>query len=141
MIAVDTHILVYAHREEMPLHKKALSRLRQMSESAETWALPIFCITEFLRVVTHPKLFDPPTTIRIGISAIDGLIATPNLSILRPGKSFWRILMEIAQETNIQGNLIYDAQIAAVCMEHGVNIILTEDRHFSRFDSIIRHTL
>ena len=64
MIAIDTNILVYAHREELPLHRKARARLVGLAEGFEPWALPVFCLGEFLRVVTHPKVFDPPSTLR-----------------------------------------------------------------------------
>jgi len=64
VIAVDTNILVYAHREELALHQRARTALQQMAEDVEPWVLPVFCVAEFLRVVTHPRLFDPPSTIK-----------------------------------------------------------------------------
>ena len=98
MIAVDTNILVYAHREELPLHRKALARLVELAESPLPWGLPVFCIAEFLRVVTHPKLFDPPSAIEDGLEAIAGLVKSPSLALLNPGAIYWNILEEIIRQ-------------------------------------------
>ena len=141
MIAVDTNILVYAHREELPLHRKALARLVELAESPFPWGLPVFCIAEFLRVVTHPKLFDPPSAIEDGLAAIAGLVKSPSLALLNPGAMYWNILEEIIRQSRVKGNLLYDAQIVAVCRENGVNDILSEDRDFSRFTGVNLHTL
>ena len=63
MIAVDTNILIYAHRGETELHGTAASRLVALAEGAERWALPVFCVTEFMRVVMHRRVFNPPSTV------------------------------------------------------------------------------
>lgn len=141
MIAVDTNILVYAHREELPLHEKAKAKIIELAESPEPWALPVFCITEFIRVVTHPKLFDPPSGLPDVLDAIGSLLESPSLIILNPGENFWTMLNEIAKKANTRGNLLFDAQIAAVCKEHGIKDLLSEDRDFARFDCIILHSL
>lgn len=141
MIAIDTNILVYAHREELALHRKALSRLVGLAEGLEPWALPVFCIGEFLRVVTHPKLFNPPSTLRRAILAIGNLLESPSVVILNPAENFWPILTEIARIADAKGNILFDAQIVAVCREHGVREILSEDRDFSRFEGVTLHTL
>jgi toxin-antitoxin system PIN domain toxin len=141
MIAIDTNILVYAHREELPLHRKARARLVRLAEGLEPWALPVFCIGEFLRVVTHPKLFDPPSTLHQAVQALGNLLESPSVVLLNPEQSFWPILAEIAKNADAKGNILYDAQIVAVCREHGVREILSEDRDFSRFEGIALHTL
>lgn len=141
MIAVDTNILVYAHRQEFPLHRKAKDRLRNLAESREPWALPVFCIGEFLRVVSHPKLFDPPTPLDLALEALSGLLQSPSLLVLSPSIHYWPILDEVARKADARGNLLYDAQIVAVCREHGVRDLLSEDRDFMRFEGISLHTL
>jgi toxin-antitoxin system PIN domain toxin len=141
MIAVDTNILVYAHREEFSLHLQAKDRLIALAENPDPWALPVFCMTEFLRVVTHPKLFDPPTAVEEAAAAIGNLLESPSLLVLTPGENFWRLLNDTIQRSGVRGNLIYDAQIVAVCREYGVADVLSEDRDFTRFDSINLHTL
>jgi len=141
MIAVDTNILIYAHREEFPLHRKARTRLVELAEGREPWALPIFCVGEFLRVVTHPKLLDPPSTLEQATEALGNLLKSPSLVLLNPARNFWPILADVAKAANAKGNILYDAQIVAVCREHGVREILSEDRDFSRFKGITLHTL
>jgi uncharacterized protein len=141
MIALDTNILVYAHREELPLHRKARTRLLELAEGVDPWGLPVFCIGEFLRVVTHPRLFDPPSTLRQAAQAIENLLASPSVVLLNPAKNFWSILAQISKDADVKGNIVYDAQIVAVCREHGVREILSEDRDFARFKGITLHTL
>jgi uncharacterized protein len=141
MIAIDTNILVYAHHEKLPLHRKALSRLVGLAEGLEPWALPVFCIGEFLRLVTHPKLFDPPSTPGQAVQAMASLLESPSAVILNPAENFWPILAEIAKIADAKGNILYDAKIMAVGREHGVREILSEDRDFSRFKGVTLYTL
>lgn len=133
MIAVDTNVLVYAHREELPKHRRAGARLTEMAEGHARWAIPVFCLGEFLRVVTHPRVFDPPSTIEEACDALDRILASPSLVVLVPGERFWPLLMEAVAEADAAGNLVFDAQIAALCREAGVSTLLTEDRDFDRF--------
>lgn len=133
MIAVDTNILVYAHREEMPLHTTALGRLRSLVEGGTPWALPVFCIGEFVRVVTHPRIFHPPTDLDTALTFVEQMLGSPSARILTPGPTFPAIFAEACRDGGVQGNLAFDAQIVAVCREHGVAELVTEDRDFARF--------
>ena len=134
MIAVDTNILVYAHREELPQHAAARARLTELAEGDETWAIPVFCLGEFLRVVTHPRLFDPPYRVEEACQALDRVLESPSLRVLDPGERFSRLLCEAMREASASGNLVFDAQIVAVCRESGIAALLTEDRDFARFE-------
>jgi toxin-antitoxin system PIN domain toxin len=134
MIAVDTNVLVYAHRAEMPLHALALRRLRALVEGSAPWALPAFCIGEFVRVVTHARILRPPTTLEVALEFIARALASPAARLLVPGATFPALFAEACRDGAVQGNLAFDAQLVAVCREHGVTTILTEDRDFSRFD-------
>lgn len=136
MIAVDTNILVYAHREELPQHTVARARLTVLAEGDAPWALPVFCLGEFLRVVTHPRLFDPPHTIDEACSALDRVLESPSVRLLNPGERFWALLAEAVREADATGNLVFDAQLAALCRENGVSALLTEDRDFDRFPGL-----
>jgi len=136
VIAVDTNILVYAHREELPQHRKARERVTQLAEGHERWAIPVFCVGEFLRVVTHPRLFDPPFTITEAREALDRIIASPSLILLMPGERYWPLLRDAVEEAATAGNLVFDAQIVALCREAGVSTLLTEDRDFDRFRNL-----
>jgi len=61
VIAVDTNILVYAHREDADWHDAAYARLAELAEGRASWAIPWPCVHEFLAIVTHPRIFSPPT--------------------------------------------------------------------------------
>ena len=141
MIAVDTNILIYAHRGETEFHATAVSRLTALAEGAERWALPIFCVTEFMRVVTHRRVFNPPSTIAQAAAFIEGLAAAPSCELVQPGPEFLPLLLSAARERDAHGNLIFDTQIAALCREHGIDTILTNDRDFGRFGSLQVHRL
>lgn len=136
MIAVDTNILVYAHRTETPKHKPALEWLHHLTEGDVPWALPVFCLGEFIRVVTHRRIFDPPSTLDQALEALQGLLESPSLRLLTPGPSYFDHLASMLRVSEATGNLVYDAQIAALCREHGVDTILTEDRDFQRFPKL-----
>ncbi len=136
MIAVDTNILVYAHREELDQHAQALARLGGLAEGDEPWGLPIFCASEFVRVVTHARLFDPPSSLDQALAGLDRLLESPSCRLLLPRERFMRLFADCLHEADARGNLVFDAQIAAVCREHGARHLLTLDRDFDRFSSL-----
>lgn len=136
MIAIDTNVLVYAHREETGLHAAAGRILVAMAESATRWGLPVFCIGEFLRVVTHRRVFNPPSTLSQATGFLTDVIASPSCRIVRPGPEFTSLLVETVLRTGAKGNLVFDAQIVALCREHGIATILTNDRDFDRFHDL-----
>jgi toxin-antitoxin system PIN domain toxin len=133
VIAVDTNVLVYAHREELPKHRKARERLTALAEGSARWAIPVFCLGEFLRVITHPRLFDPPHTSREACEALKRLLASPSMAVLMPNERFSDLLREAVEQAEASGNMIFDAQIVALCREAGAGPLLTEDRDFARF--------
>jgi toxin-antitoxin system PIN domain toxin len=141
MIAIDTNILVYAHREELPQHAKAFEKLVRLAEGDSPWGIPVFCLGEFVRVITHPKLFDPPYTADEACDAVDRILESPSLRILFPGTGYVPIFHEAVREANAVGNLVFDAQIVAVCRESGVSSLMTEDRDFARFRGFKTQTL
>ena len=140
MIAVDSNILVYAHRGETELHRAAAAELVALAEGAEPWGLPVFCIAEFLRVVTHRRVFNPPSTVSQAVDFVEDLVASPVCRVVRPGPGFLRLLAVTARRADARGNLMFDAQIAALCREHGIATVLTNDRDFLRFEHLqVRH--
>ena len=133
MIAVDTNILIYAHRAETALHEVAVREVVALAEGTDAWGLPVFCVGEFLRVVTHRRVLNPPSSLAQAIAFLEGVIASPACLIVRPGPDFVSLLAAEAREARARGNLLFDAQIAALCREHGITTILTNDRDFGRF--------
>jgi uncharacterized protein len=130
---VDTNILVYAHRGESARHERASLWLRALAEGPTPWGLPLFCVGEFVRVATHRRVFDPPSTIMQAIVAMDALLMSPSVRLLASTETHWPLLRATLIAGATSGNLVFDAQIAAVCREHGVDRILTEDLDFKRF--------
>lgn len=136
MIAVDTNVLIHAHREESPKHIAAHAQVVALAESPSRWGIPVFCIGEFIRVLTHPRLFDPPYTAREACAALTRLLESPSLSVLCPGPDYPSLLVEAICEANAIGHLVFDAQIVALCRESGVSRLMTEDRDFDRFKDL-----
>ncbi len=136
MIAVDTNVLVYAHRGETDLHDAALSSLTGFCEGIEPWALPLPCLSEFFRVVTHPRVFNPPSKLNDAMSFATSLLNAPSCHILAPGDTYLEQFFTTMQGADARGNLVFDAQIVALCREHGVSEVLTNDRDFERFRHI-----
>lgn len=136
MTAVDTNVLVYAHRREFPQHDAARRLLSQLADGDALWAIPVFCLGEFLRVVTHPAILKPPSTLHEATRALEALLASPSLRVLLPGDRYPALLIQSVLAAQVAGNLVFDAQIAALCLEHGVRSLLSNDRDFSRFPEI-----
>lgn len=136
MIALDTNVLVYARREELPHHRRARQLLTELAEGEAAWALPWPCIYEFLRVVTHPRVFDPPTDLEAALGDLRSLLESPSLVLLGEGPSHLGHFLRAVEEGAAIGNLVHDAHIAALAIEHGVRELLTTDRDFARFPGL-----
>lgn len=136
MTALDTNILIAANRPEYPNHSAARHAIHSRAEANEPWALPVFVIGEFLKVVTHPRAMAPPTPTEKALANIHSLLSSPTVRLLLPGERFWPLLAETCRDGDARGNLVFDAQIVALCREHGVREILTEDRGLRRFSGI-----
>jgi uncharacterized protein len=136
VIAVDTNILVYAHRAETPFHAAAVAALTQLAEGAKPWGIPVGCVHEFLSVVTNPKIFSPASTAAQALAQINAWLASPQISILHSGAQHWGILADLAVKAKLQGGQYHDARIATVCLENGVAVLWSADRDFGRFKAL-----
>lgn len=136
MIAVDTNILVYAHREDSPWHDKAYECLQRVAEGIAPWAIPWPCIHEFLAIVTHPRIYDPPTPLARAIDQIDAWLDSPRLQLLSEGGGYWPRMRETALRARLTGPHVHDARVAAMCLHHGVTELWTADRDFNRFSAL-----
>jgi len=136
LIALDTNILVYARRTEAPYHEPALELLNELAQGDAPWALPWPCVYEFLRIVTHPRVFDPPTDIDAALEDLASLLESPSLFLLGQGPAHREHLRRSVTAGRTAGNLVHDAHIAALCLEHGVRELLTADRDMARFTGL-----
>lgn len=136
MIAVDTNILVYAHRRDSEWHAQASDLVKKMAEGRNGWAIPWPSIHEFLAIVTHPKIYAPPSTVEQAIAQVDAWMASQSVVLLGESSDHWSSLRELVTKGQVRGPLVHDARIAALCKTHGVTEFLTADRDFSRFPTL-----
>ncbi len=132
MIAVDTNILVYAHRNDTPWFEKARRCVQQLCEGHVQWAVPWPCVHEFLAVVTHPRVFAPPTPPAEAFDQVCAWLESPTVVLLAEGPGYADILRAIVLRGGIVGPRIHDARVAALCLHHGVWELWSADRDFSR---------
>jgi hypothetical protein len=136
MIAVDTNILIYAHRRDSEFFRPAASAIRRLAESPEHWAIPWPCVHEFLAIATHPKLFQAPTPVETAIAQVEIWMESPSLRLIGESGTYWQTLAEILRYGKILGPKVHDARIAAICKAHGVLELWSADRDFSRMRGI-----
>ena len=136
MIAVDTNVLVYAHRVDSPWHEAAVLALRGLAEGTAPWAIPWPCVHEFLAIVTHLKIFGPPTPLAHALDQVDAWLESPRAVLLAESGTHWPTLRAALEAGRISGPQIHDARIAALCIDHGIDELWTADRDFSRFPAL-----
>jgi toxin-antitoxin system PIN domain toxin len=136
MIAVDTNILVYAHRQDAEFHQIAVQQITKLAQGQINWAIPWHCLHEFFAIVTHPRIYDPPSSTRQAIEQINAWLETPTLVLLTETTQHWQQLAELLSAGAIVGPMVHDARVAALCLQHGVQTLWTLDRDFSRFPSL-----
>ena len=136
MIAVDTNLLVYAHREDSPWHDAAIARVTELAEGRAPWAMPWPCVHEFLAIVTHPKIYAPPTPLANATKQIDAWLESPSLTMLAESEGYWEELRSLLLDGRVSGPQVHDARVAALCKLHGVRELWTADRDFGRFGGL-----
>ena len=137
MIAGDTNLLVYAHRRESRLHEAASSLLRGLAEGNDVWAIPWPCCYEFLSVVTNPRIWkDSATTPEQSWRQLAAWLASPSVRLIGETEGFPEILEGLVRRPRVIGRVVHDARIAAICVAHGVETLLTRDRDFSLFPEL-----
>jgi hypothetical protein len=133
LIAVDTNILVYAHRSDSPWHAAAATCLRDLAEGAGSWAIPWPCLHEFVAIVTHERIYSPATPLPQALEQTAAWLEAPGLILCNESPGYWSVFMQVAVRAKIAGPRIHDARIAALCIHHGVRELWTADRDFGRF--------
>lgn len=136
MIAVDTNVLVAAHRRDHPGYAQAANAIKRLAEGRESWALPWPCVHEFLAIATHPRIFDPPSTIARALDQVDAWLESPTVVLISEGSEHRATLSRLLTAGSVTGPRVHDARIAALCLDHGVRALWTADRDFSRFPEL-----
>jgi toxin-antitoxin system PIN domain toxin len=137
MLAVDTNILVYAHRREAAEHTSAAQVIRALAEGPRPWAVPWPCVYEFFSVVTNPKIWrDSASTPTQAWAQVEAWLGSPSLRLLAETPEFGRVLERFLDLPRVRGGIVHDARVAALCVAHGVEALLTRDRDFSLFQDL-----
>ena len=136
MIAIDTNILVYAHRSDSPHHEKASAALAACAQSRLAWCIPWPCIHEFFAVVTHLRIYSPPTPPKKALDQINAWLESPSLVLLAETATHWPTLQAMLATAKTIGPAVHDARIAALCLTHGVRELWSAERDFRRFSEL-----
>jgi toxin-antitoxin system PIN domain toxin len=136
MIAVDSNLLVYAHREDSQWHEAADSCILELAETNAPWAIPWPCIHEFLAIVTHPRIYAPPTPLGKAIDQVEAWLESPSVVLLSESEDYWPQLRAILETGKVSGPQVHDARVMALCRQHGVSELWTADRDFGRFPGL-----
>lgn len=137
MILLDVNVLVYAHRAEVPQHRRALAFLNQVLDGEDPFAASTSILASFVRIVTHHKIFSPPTPVDVALKFVATIREQPHFVQLEPADRHWDCFANLCQEHNIKGGLIIDAWIAALAIEHRCDLA-TADGDFRRFTPRLR---
>ncbi len=136
MIGVDTNLLVYAHRQDSPWHEAAVNAITPLAEGRAAWAIPWPCLHEFIGIVTHPRVYTPPSTLDEAVGQVEAWLESPSLVLLSESSGYWPELRSALLAGRVVGPRVHDAKIAALCRLHGVRELWTADRDFSRFPDL-----
>jgi len=134
-------VLVYAHRMDAPNHVDYREWLEAEINSNAAFGLSDLVLSGFLRVVTHPRVFEVPSSWADASRFVEQLRDQPNRVPIAPGPHHWEIFVGLCATAGAKGNLVADAFLAAIAIENGCEWITT-DRDFSRFQGLKwRHPL
>jgi len=133
VIAVDTNILVYAHREDSVWHDAAYACMTELAQGRDAWAIPWPCVHEFLAIVTHPRIYTPPTPLERALDQVQAWTESPSLVLLCEAEDHWQHLRALLRSARASGAKVHDARVAALCVANEITELWTADRDFSHF--------
>jgi len=136
VIAIDANILVYAHRADSPWNEAATACLDSLVQRGTSWGIPWPCVYEFYTIVTHPRIYAPPSSPAQAVDQLEAWLEAPELTLLAEETAYWPILKDQLVRGKVAGSQVHDARIAAICISHGVTELWTADRDFSRFGTL-----
>lgn len=141
MILLDVNVLVYAMREDAEHHAEYSAYLRRVLGGAESVGMSDLVLSGALRILTHRRIFRPPTPMGLAVDFIEFVRTSPTVLPVSPGPRHWRIFTDLCRTTNAVGGLVTDAWFAALAIEQGCEWV-SADRDFARFPGLRwRHPL
>jgi toxin-antitoxin system PIN domain toxin len=135
MVLLDVNVLVTAMREDAPRHSEVNAYVEGLRRAPEPFGLSDLVLSGALRILTHPRVFVPPSPPDIAWAFVTALRSTPNAVIVAPGPRHWELFTGLLEKSGAIGNLVSDAWHAALAIEHGCEWI-TDDTDFSRFPGL-----
>ena len=134
--ALDVNVLLYASDAKSPFHGKALNLLEDLGAGPDLVYLFWPVIMGYLRIATHPAIFQKPLSPKVATTNIHKLLQKPHVRTPSEDERFWDLYGSVASETVVRGNLVSDAHLAALMRQHGVETIWTHDKDFKKFSQI-----
>lgn len=135
MLLPDVNVLVYAYREDAPDHQRFKGWLEDLVNSDEAYGVSDLALSGFLRIVTHPRVFNPPSPLSDALAFVEDLRSQPNCVVIAPGARHWDIFARLCHASGVRGNLVPDACLAALAIESGSEWITT-DGDYGRFPGL-----
>lgn len=141
MRLADVNVLIYAHRQDAVDHERYLEWLHKLVNGRMAYGVSDLVLSSFLRIATHPRIFEPPSRLDEALEFIEALRSKPNAVTVDPGTRHWSIFVDLCERAGAKGNLVPDAYLAALAIESGSEWVTT-DRDYARFPGLIwRHPL
>jgi toxin-antitoxin system PIN domain toxin len=131
---IDVNVLLYASDTGSPMHERASAFLGQCVRGREVFCLAWVSLMSYLRMATHPAIFERPLTHEEAARNVEALLAVPHCRVLSEEEGFWEHYRELTQSVPTRGNLVPDAHLAALLSQHGVVTLYTHDRDFRKFE-------
>jgi toxin-antitoxin system PIN domain toxin len=135
MELLDVNVLVNAYRRDAPRHKAFLQYLQSLVNGLQPFAVPSIVFSGFFRIVTHPRIFDPPSRFDDALIFAEQLRSQAHCLMAVPGARHWGIFVELCQKGTARGSLVSDAYLAALAVEAGAELV-TDDRGFGRWQDL-----
>lgn len=141
MLMLDVNVLIYAHRRDTPDHAAIRRWLEETINGPVVYGVPDVVFSGFLRIVTHPQIFRPASTLNEALTFVNEIRSQPSFLPVRSSPRHWQVFEELCRATKVKGNLVPDAFLAALAIETGSEWITT-DRDYARFPGLKwRHPL
>lgn len=135
MILVDANLLLYAYQPRAAQHAASREWLEAALNGRELVRFAWVSLWAFVRIATHPRVFEQPLSAAEAQQAVGAWLAQPSVDVLDPGDRHWEILCQLMHSGQASGPLVMDAVLAAIAIEHGATLYTT-DRDFARFEGL-----
>jgi len=135
VILPDANLLIYAVNRDAPHHRQARLWLEQTLSGHETVGLAWIVVLAFIRITTHPRVFDKPLAVEQALDYVEGWLSQPCVRPVTPGENHWLIMSRLLRASGSAGNLTSDAHLAAIAIEQG-GTVHSADHDFKRFNGL-----